>query len=167
MLLTHSSLVFVLTPSEEIRRIWICTCCVECMSFPFYILNLQPSAGGLTFHSASMGKSQQLWWLHWLLVWKTLRRGGSLCTLNLIAAWFDTALPSAVSFYPIEANFKEIKRCIHTSLWLCCGLICIYSHESKRGRKRPLKCPHFVICVVPGNRKWTFLWGWQLCEKKY
>lgn len=37
-------------------------------SFPFYVLNLLPSAGGTTFHSASVAERQQLWWLHWLLV---------------------------------------------------------------------------------------------------
>lgn len=37
-------------------------------SFPFYVLNLQPSAGGTTFHSASVAERQQLWWLHWLLM---------------------------------------------------------------------------------------------------
>lgn len=63
---------------------------------------------------------------------KTSRRGGSPCTLNLIAAWFDTPPPSAVSSYLIEPTFKEIKRCIHFSLWSHLSLIHVNQREAGR-----------------------------------
>lgn len=72
MLLSYSSLSSLLQKKKKTamgdHSFWICTCWVERTSYPFYVLNLQPSAGGTTFHSASMGEPQQLWWLHWLLV---------------------------------------------------------------------------------------------------
>lgn len=80
------------------------------------------------------------------------RRGEALCTLNLIAAWFDTLPMSAVSFYLIEAFFKEIKRCIHFSSW---SHLYLFMWIKERQEETTKKSPVLHMCG-PWQQKMDF-----------
>lgn len=86
---------------------------------------------------------------------KTSKRGSSCCTLNLIAAWFDIVLPSAVSFYLIELFFKEINRCIHFSLWSHLYLFIGLKERQEETTEMP---PVFHMCG-PWQQKMDFFMG--------